>query len=120
MPNSSSTCRSLSCFVCREPMTLFRMLLHIPSNCAYNCFGLRLDMTRRTVPLGQVIAPPLAEVRATSREIVGDSTKRSLRKVAPDLLDRFCRIANLDDPHAAVEAFARRWGMLGLCGEHGL
>ena len=77
-------------------------------------------MSRRTLPLGQVIAPPLAEVRATSREIVGDSTKRVLRKAAPDLLDRFCHIAESDDIDAAVEAFARRWGMLGLCAEHGL
>jgi hypothetical protein len=37
----------------------------------------------------------------------------------PDLLERFCRVADAPDTARAVVAFARRWGLLGLC-EHGL
>jgi hypothetical protein len=41
------------------------------------------------------------------------------QKVPPDLLERFCRIADAPDTEAAVVAFAKRWGLLGLC-RHGL
>src|ERR1017187_5290513 len=67
--------------------------------------------------MGQIRAPALAEVLDTS--IAGFAGRRIERKPPADLLERFCRIAESDDTDAAVEAFARRWGMLGLCA-HGL
>ena len=67
--------------------------------------------------IGQIRAPALAEVLDTS--IAGFAWRRIERKPPADLLERFCRIADSDDTDAAVEAFARRWGLLGLC-EHGL
>jgi hypothetical protein len=72
-------------------------------------------MSRRTVPLGDVCSPSLAEVSDSS--ITGGEMHR--RKTAPDLLERFCGIAEAPDTAAAVVAFAKRWGVLGLC-EHGL
>jgi hypothetical protein len=74
-------------------------------------------MTPKTVPLARVFAPSLAEVLADS--IAGDHDTTVIRKAAPDLLERFCRIAEAPDTARAVVAFARRWGVLGLC-EHGL
>lgn len=74
-------------------------------------------MISRTVPLGHVSAPSLAEVLADS--ITGDHQIRLKTKAAPDLLERFCRIAEAPDTAGAVVAFASRWGVLGLC-EHGL
>ena len=73
-------------------------------------------MISRTVPLGRVFAPALAEVLNGS--IVGDA-ERIMRKTAPDLLERFRYIAEAPDTDAAVVNFAKRWGMLSLC-EHGL
>lgn len=74
-------------------------------------------MTNRSFLLDRVHAPALAEVLADS--IAGDHAIEVRRKVVPDLLERFCRIAEAPDNAAAVETFAKRWGMLGLC-EHGL
>jgi hypothetical protein len=71
----------------------------------------------RTVPLGHVFAPSLSEVLADS--IAGNHQVPLRTKAAPDLLERFCRIAEAPDTAAAVVAFASRWGLLGLC-EHGL
>ena len=68
------------------------------------------------VPIGQIRAPPLGKVLDTS--IAGLAT-RSERRKPPDLLERFCLIAESEDTDAAIVAFARRWGLLGLC-EHGL
>src|ERR1017187_5244584 len=68
------------------------------------------------VPIGQIRAPPLGKVLDTS--IAGLAT-RSERRKPPDLLERFCLIAESADTDAAIVAFARRWGLLGLC-EHGL
>ena len=79
--------------------------------------GLDFDWTlkSKTFSLAHVCAPSLAEVLVSS--ITAGAMVR--RKAAPDLLERFCRIAEAPDTNAAVVAFARRWGVLGLC-EHGL
>lgn len=74
-------------------------------------------MTKKTVPpLGQVWAPPLNLVLDDG--IIGNASERIKRKAAPDLLERFCHIAEAPDTAAAVVAFAKRWGVLGLC-KHG-
>lgn len=64
----------------------------------------------------EVRAPPLAEVFDTSITGVRYMTRR---RTPLDLLERFCRIADAPDTTRSVVAFARRWGLLGLC-EHGL
>ena len=72
-------------------------------------------MKNRALSLGDVCAPSLVEVLGSS--IIGGEVFR--RKTVPDLLERFCRIAEAPNTAAAVVAFAKRWGLLGLC-EHGL
>jgi hypothetical protein len=69
-----------------------------------------------TIPLDEVFAPSLDEVLADS--ITGKEEYFS-KRVPLDLLERFCRIAESPDTAAAVVAFAKGWGLLGLC-EHGM
>jgi hypothetical protein len=73
-------------------------------------------MTGRTLPLGQVLAAAVFEVRDGA--IFGTSANKVARRAVPDLLERFCRIAEAPDTAKAVVSFAKRWGLLGLC-KHG-
>ena len=78
-----------------------------------------------SLPVGMVWAPRLASI--TDGVLIPEkfhpwllSSRGRVKRRAPNtLLAIFCNIAEAPDTERAVNAFASRWGMLGLC-DHGL
>jgi predicted RNA-binding Zn-ribbon protein involved in translation (DUF1610 family) len=112
---SSSIWRSLSCFDI-EAIIFFRMVSPLRQNTRIIAHD--FVMTQNSIPLARILASGLAEVIGDS--MTPDRVTFVQKKAPPDLLEQFCRIAEARDTAVAVVAFARRWGLLGLCEEHGL
>jgi len=75
-------------------------------------------MTRGSVALGDIWAPPFTGLDNRSR-LCCDLARRVKHHAPPDLLARFCAIAESANTDSSTVTFARKWGMLGLC-RHGL
>lgn len=75
-------------------------------------------MTKGSVALGYIWAPPFTGLEHPGR-LESDFAHRVKHRAPPDLLGKFCAIAESANTDSATVTFARKWGMLGLC-EHGL
>ncbi len=62
----------------------------------------------------------LAFDRLEKGRVIADGFRTIERRAPPDLLKRFCAIADAEDTEKSVVRFVRAWGMMLLCDEHSL